>query len=166
MTLPDIAPTVLHALGIKQPTQMNGALIATSGHGATGLDRYRSFLTRNMVTGFRDQVAGPISVWFVVFELFVLAFAVLSLTVRRQGLRPWAMFLALVTLAFPTVTFLAGLFRVDHLGYAGFTVSLFAASILLASGRPAGGFPAGATRRSRVRPWSRRSCSSPCCGRC
>ena len=98
-----------------------------------GLDRYRSFLTRNIVTGFRDQVAGPISVWFVVFELFVLAFAVLSLTVRRQGLRPWAMFLALVTLAFPTVTFLAGLLRVDHLGYAGFTVSLFAASILLAA---------------------------------
>jgi hypothetical protein len=132
VTLSDVAPTILHQLGIDQPTEMTGALISVSGRGATGLARYRTFATRNTITGFRDQVAGPISVWFVVFELFGLAFAMLSLTGRRQGLRPWAMFLALVTLAFPTVAFLAGLLRVDHLGYGGFTVSLFAVSVLLA----------------------------------
>ena len=130
--LPDIAPTVLHQLGIRQPTEMTGALIADQGRGSTGMDRYRTFVTRNTITRFRDQVAGPISVWFVVFELLGLAFAVLSLTVRRQGLRPWAMFLALVTLAFPTVTFLAGLLRGDRLGYPLFTVGLFAVSVLLA----------------------------------
>ncbi|MDQ6697909.1 MAG: hypothetical protein M3Z46_10695 [Actinomycetota bacterium] len=132
VTLPDVAPTILHQLRIDQPTEMTGALIAESGRGSTGLARYRTFATRNTVTSFRDLVAGPISVWFVVFELLGLAFAMLSLTGRRQGLRPWAMFVALVTLAFPTVTFLAGLFRVDHLGYGGFTVSLFAVSVVLA----------------------------------
>ena len=64
---------------------MNGALIATAGQGATGLDRYRTFVTRNMVTGFRDQVAGPISVWFVVFELFVSG--VRRAVAHRSGVR-------------------------------------------------------------------------------
>jgi hypothetical protein len=132
VSLPDVGPTILHALGIKQPTAMTGALISSTGTGSTGLAQYRTFATRNVITSFRDQVAGPISVWFVVFELFVLVFAMVSLAGRGQGLRPWAMFLALVTLAFPTVAFLAGLVRVDRLGYAGFTLSLFAVSVLLA----------------------------------
>jgi len=132
VTLPDIAPTILHRLGIDQPTAMTGTLIADAGHGGTGPALYRSLASRNVVTRFRDTVAGPVSVWFVVFSLFGYAFAVLSLTGRRQRLRPWSAFIALMILAFPTVTYLFGLVRAEHLGFTGFLAAVFVGSAALA----------------------------------
>ena len=132
VTLSDVAPTILDRLAVKEPAAMNGALIAERGQGRTGLDQYRDLAVKNTITRFRDTVAGPVSVWFVVLELFGDGFAVLSLTGSRQRLRPWAAFVALVTLAFPTITFLMGLGRTDHLGFTGFTLAVFAGAALLA----------------------------------
>ncbi|MCU1352025.1 MAG: Flagellar basal body rod protein [Acidimicrobiales bacterium] len=132
VTLPDVAPTILDQVGLDQPASMNGALIADTGKGGTGKARNERFRELNEITKFRDRATGPVSVLFVVFQVLGYAFAALSLTGRRQRLRPAACFVALMTLAFPSLVFLSGLVRYDWLGLPGYIAVLFAGSALLA----------------------------------
>jgi hypothetical protein len=137
VTLTDLAPTILDQAGIEVPDVMSGATIAADGRGATGFDRYRSLAERNEVTAFRDVAAGPIGVYYLVIQItaWCLAAIVLLSPLRRlRWLGPVARFLLLVSLAFPTATFLAGLRRVDGLGWPGLALALTALAALLALG--------------------------------
>lgn len=132
VTLSDVGPTVLDRLGIAQPAEMNGAPISVRGSGRKGLARYEAFVDANRITRFRDRVAGPVSVWFIVFEISGYVIALASLTHLGRRLRPWAALLALTIMAFPTVTFLLGLAPTEGLGYPWFTVVCFVGAVVLA----------------------------------
>ena len=131
VTLPDVAPTVLRGLGIERPDSMNGTPITSTGGWESGRSRVDELVVANERATFRDEATGPFSVAFILFQLgtYLLAAAALS---RWPRLRPVVSFLALVTLAQPSLTFLSGLFRYDRLGVVGYVVALFAAGAVLA----------------------------------
>ncbi|MGI9120142.1 MAG: hypothetical protein ACR2G7_08505 [Acidimicrobiales bacterium] len=138
VTLPDLAPTVLRAFGVPLPSAVNGAPI-TSGGGAGSGPAGFSTLSRRLaedsrVAVFRNQVAGPVTVAFIVTQVLTYALAALILTSarRRARLRLPVMVLALMGTAGPTVAFLSGLVSYRHLGLAGYLVAFFAASAALA----------------------------------
>jgi hypothetical protein len=134
VTLPDVAPTVLHALHIHQPRAMNGTAFSSSGGRPPGVATARSLAADSALTVFRDRATGPVSVVFVVFQVLVYAAAAVALTSRwgRRALRPIA-YCSLLVLAVPFVGFTSGLFHYDRLGQGGYLVTVFAASALLAA---------------------------------
>lgn len=129
VTLPDVAPTLLHVLDVPIPTSMTGAIMsATSGDqpSISGLAR------ENERAIFRDQATGPASVTFIVFQVVSYALAAVALT-RWRAARPSAALMALITLGIPPVAFLSGLVPYDALG-----VPLYVVALLLAAGLVAG----------------------------
>lgn len=133
VTLSDIAPTTLQALGVEAPASMNGLAMASSGGGPPSATVFADLAADNEIATFRDQATGPFSVAFIVFQILTYALAVAALT-RWPRLRPPVSFLALVTLAQPSLTFLSGLVRYDRLGVVGYVVAVFLAGALLAAG--------------------------------
>lgn len=132
ITLPDVAPTVLDALGLDVPSGMSGTLITSTGGGEPSRSTFRALATDNTRARFRDEATGPVSVLFVVFQ--VLVYAAAAYMVRRRGRRvPVIAYLSLVVLAVPMLGFLSGLVRYDRLGLAGYIGALFAAAALLAA---------------------------------
>ncbi|HEV2068995.1 MAG TPA: hypothetical protein VGR26_04295 [Acidimicrobiales bacterium] len=132
ITLPDVAPTVLRALGLEKPDAMNGTPVVSSAGGGLSPSRLEQLAAANERAIFRDKATGPFSVAFIVFQLCTYALAVAALTWWPR-LRPVVSFLALVTLAQPSLTFLSGLFRYDRLGVVGYVLALFAAGAVMAS---------------------------------
>lgn len=133
VTLPDVAPTVLHALGLAVPTAMAGTLISSEGNGPPTDSDLSSLARSDEIARFRDQAVGPVSVAFIVFQVLVYGFAVVAVTGRRDRLRPYVGAAALGVLAMPPVVFLSGLVRYDRLGVVGYTIAVFGASAVLAA---------------------------------
>jgi hypothetical protein len=134
VTLPDIAPTVLHALGIPAPESMAGTLISSAGGGPPQQGDLEAMARADEIAGFRDRAVGPVSVAFIVFQVLVYAAALIAVTGHRHWLRPYVAVAALAVLAMPSVVFLSGLVHYDRLGIVGYTVAVFAASLALAGG--------------------------------
>lgn len=133
VTLADIAPTVLAALGVAIPDSMTGTAITSTGRGEPVPQLVERFVTANEVALFRDDVTGPVTVTFIVLQVAVYGLATLVLWRRWSRLRRPVAFLALVVLAVPTVAYLSGLFRYDRLGAATYVVAVFAAAGVLAA---------------------------------
>jgi len=149
VVLSDVAPTALDALGLEVPAAMNGLPMEASPV-ATGPALFEELATANEIATFRDDATGPFSVAFIVFQLLTYALAAAALT-RWPRLRPMVSFLALVTLAQPSLTFLSGLVRYDRLGVVGYVVALFAAGAVLA-GAALAVARVGGSRGGRARP--------------
>ncbi|HUF31853.1 MAG TPA: hypothetical protein VMN58_01440 [Acidimicrobiales bacterium] len=133
VTLPDVAPTILRALGVEVPSAMNGAPMTVAGDRQPSIDTFRSLSGDNDIAVFRNAVAGPISVAFIAIQVLTYLLAVAALTGGRRRLRPAVTFMALTTMAAPSVAFLSGLVPYDVLGQAGYVVAFFAASAVLAA---------------------------------
>jgi hypothetical protein len=129
VTLPDVAPTILTALGVPVASDMTGAIMSSVGDRAAS---YRSLADENERAMFRDEAQGPASVSFIVFQVLTYALAAVALT-RWRPARRWVAVLALTTLAVPPLAFLSGLVRYDALGVAGYVVVLFLAAALVAA---------------------------------
>lgn len=132
VTLPDVAPTVLGALGVEEPASMNGTPITVSEARTPGPALLEEMAAANEIATFRDDATGPFSVAFIVFQLLTYALAAAALTWWPR-LRPVVTFLALVTLAQPSLTFLSGMVRYDRLGLVGYVLALFVAGAALAA---------------------------------
>ncbi len=132
VTLPDVAPSVLGTLGLEVPASMVGAPI-TAGQGRRpDAAVFEELAAAGEVSSFRDDATGPFSVAFVVLQLLTYGLAGAALT-RWPRLAPLAGFLALVTLAQPSLAFLSGLLRYDRLGVVGYVLALFAGGVALAA---------------------------------
>ena len=106
-TMPDVAPTVLAALGISAPASMTGTEIrsvVSTGDGAT--DASLADLAARVA--FRDKAVGPVAVVLVVF----VSLCGLAALGRRARL---ARMFAPIAAAYLSVTFLAGLVAFHHL---------------------------------------------------
>lgn len=131
VTLPDVAPTVLDALGLDVPEEMTGTPMSSAGDGPRGPGDFEEMADENELAMFRDEVTGPASVAFVVFQILNYGLAVVAL-VWRPRLRPVAGFFALVTLAQPSLAFLSALVPYEALGITGYVVALFVGGAALA----------------------------------
>ena len=152
VTLPDVAPTVLEALGLDPPATMTGTkvVLAAEVGPISGAERAAVLARANEVATFRDRAVGPVSVAFVVVQLLAYGLALLAVR-RRPGLRGQAAFLALITLALPPLAFLSGLVPYASLGLVGYVVVLLAGAASLA-GLALAVAAATAGRTGRARP--------------
>ncbi|MGE0880470.1 MAG: hypothetical protein AB7O61_17640, partial [Acidimicrobiia bacterium] len=132
VTLPDIAPTILHAFGITSPQGMNGTPITSVGGRPFDDARARSLAHSNDVTVFRDRAVGPVSVVFIVVQVIGYGIAALAVGGRRRW-RRGAYALAMITLAVPLVAFLSGLANVANGNVATFTVAVMAVAAVVAA---------------------------------
>lgn len=132
VTLPDLAPTVLAALGVEAPAAMNGAPVAAVGGPRPSPALFEQLAGDNDRAVFRNRVTGSITVAFIALQVVTYGLAALALRRRRPGLRRVATYLALTVLAVPSVAFLSGLVRYAVLGPAGYGIAVFAASVAVA----------------------------------
>lgn len=132
VSLPDIAPTILHELGIDEPTSMSGSPIAAANDGDRSAGRYERFVELNDATHFRDQTVEPITVALVVLQVVFCALALYALQRGLPVAQRAAVALALFTISVPVVSFLLGLVPLHRVGFWGYTSALVAASSVLA----------------------------------
>ena len=127
VTLPDVAPTLLEALGVPVPEAMTGtAITASGGSPVDPSERAR----QDARSRFRERAVVPVSVAFLLLQLVVYGATVLAF--RRERSRPALHVGMLALLVFPALTFLSGPFRYDRLGVAGYATALVAAALAVA----------------------------------
>ncbi len=131
-TLPDVGPTVLAALGIDKPGAMNGAPFASSGGGAPDHAEFRALADDNTSALFRNHLAGPLTVIFIVSQVLTYALAAFALTTGRLGWSRAAAFLLLAGMAVPFCSFFIGVTPYWHLGIGGALMAVFGAAAALA----------------------------------
>lgn len=132
VTLPDIAPTVLDALGVDPPTAMTGALMSSAGGRPFTPPLVGDFVEDNEKAIFRDRVTGLVTAAFIVFQLIVYALAAVAFSRKRRGLLRLAGGLSLMVLAFPPLAFLSGTVPYHRLSPLAYLAAMFVASLLLA----------------------------------
>lgn len=133
VTLPDIGPTVLDALGIDKPDEMSAAPIASSGGGAPDAATFRALADDNVRALFRNDLSGPLTVLFIVSQILTYAVAAYALSNQRRRLAGTVAFLLLAGMALPFVSFLAGVFPYWRLSVGGAIAAIFAVSALVAA---------------------------------
>src|SRR5437763_16603519 len=112
---------------------MNGTPVTANGGAVYDHTRATSLAEANTVPVFRDRTVGPVSVIYVVLQVVIYAIAIGALAAHRPRVAMGAAMAAMVVLAVPAVTFLAGLVRYDRLGLTGYTFAVFGAAIVLAT---------------------------------
>ncbi|MGQ0744942.1 MAG: hypothetical protein ACT4OS_11540 [Acidimicrobiales bacterium] len=131
VALTDLGPTVLEHLGVSIPPAMTGGPVAPVA-GDSSPSGWRALETANQRALFRDRVANPLTVTFISLEVVGYLLAAAAITSGRRRLNRAARGLALVALAVPPVSFLAGLVPVEPLGPVGFIAAFLAAACGLA----------------------------------
>ena len=127
VTLADVAPTVLTALGLDVPDSMNGTPITRAPASADGEAAQVADLADEAdLTAFRDRAVGPVSVAFTVLLVFC-GFAALG---RRARV---ARMLGPFVLAIPTVAFLSGIVDHHRLPLDFYVVAVLAVAMVVAS---------------------------------
>ena len=134
VTLPDVAPTILEHFGVDRPPVMNGrAMVSRPARDVpvasmTALDDESVFI---------DEVKGPLSAIFVLFQVvvYVLLLLLLAWRERRGGVGSTAartlQMCGLAVVAFPLSTYLAGAVDGHALGGVAFGVLLIAITVAL-----------------------------------
>lgn len=133
VTLPDIGPTVLDALGIDKPDAMSAAPIASSGGGAPDAGTFRGLADDNVRALFRNSLSGPLTVLFIISQILTYAVAAYALSSHRRQMAGTVAFLLLAGMALPFVSFLAGVFPYWHLSVGGAIAAIFAVSGIVAA---------------------------------
>lgn len=133
VTLPDIGPTVLDALGIDKPDAMSAAPIASSVGDAPDAGTFRTLADDNVRALFRNDLSGPLTVLFIISQILTYGLAAYALSNRDRRLTRTAAFLLLAGIALPFVSFLAGVFPYWRLSVGGAIAAIFAVSALVAA---------------------------------
>jgi len=138
VTLPDIAPTILEHSGVDRPPAMNGRAMVSV---VTGDSPLATMTALDEESVFIDQVKGPISGVFILFQVVVYVLLLLLLVSGKQrGMGSTAartlQMCGLAVVAFPVSTYLAGVVDGHALGGVAFgalLVALTAALVLAVS---------------------------------
>jgi hypothetical protein len=139
VTLPDVGPTILEHLGVERPAAMNGRAMAA---GPTSDAPVASMTSLDDESVFIDEVKGPLSAIFVLFQVvvYVLLLLLLVWRERRGGVGSIAartlQMCGLAVVAFPVSTYLAGVVDGHSLGGVVFGALLIAITgvlVLIAS---------------------------------
>ena len=127
VTLPDVAPTVLHHLGVRAPPAMNGRpWYAVDAASTAPIDDAVSLDAESV---FIDGLKSSVGTGFVVVQVVVYAAAIPLLAARRRLRRAvvwWPEVISLAVVAFPLSTYVGGIFPGHRLGTVGYVAVLVA----------------------------------------
>jgi hypothetical protein len=131
--LADVAPTVLHLVGVKRPVKMSGRPMTVARRSISPGTRVGKLDRAVDAAQFRDRVRGPVTIVFALLEA-VLAASAAFVILRRPGgrARGAVHLLALATLGFVPAVFLARLVPFHRFGVPAYWLFLFAVSIAFA----------------------------------
>ena len=124
----DIAPTVLHAVGVDAPTSMEGRPAEVGGTGGSASDRREHIERADAAAQFRDARIGE--VYGLLVAVSALGVALVFLTFGFPSVRAWRMlasFAAFATLGLIPAVFLARIFPLHDSGvgaYHGFLIAV------------------------------------------
>src|SRR4051794_20585617 len=128
--LVDIAPSVLHELGIDRPSSMEGRPMVVTGDAASYRTRLDSLARADVDGRFRDSLVDSMQTTMLVIGCVVAASALLLVLTGR--LRRTIGVIAILALSLPTVTYLtAPLHLAAHGGNGAFRAVLFVGTIVL-----------------------------------
>lgn len=130
----DIAPSIASLLGVGIPSSMEGTLMERKGSGGTYEERLEMLVSENEAAQFRDAVVGPASTLFVLVQLLLWVFAIVTLSRSSTRLRRGVEIATLGVLAFLPITYLAGIFPFEQWGKVAFWAFVVLGSALMASG--------------------------------
>lgn len=130
----DIAPSIASLLGVGIPSSMEGTLMERKGSGGTYEERLEMLVSENEAAQFRDAVVGPASTLFVLVQLLLWVFAIVTLSRSSTRLRRGVEIATLGVLAFLPITYLAGMFPFEQWGKVAFWAFVVLGSALMASG--------------------------------
>lgn len=134
LTLVDVAPTVLDALGAPPTATMEGRRATTSSSAAPGTDRIAHLVAANRAARFREQLLTPTSAAAVVLFAVVVALAIAAHAnrwpVRARRLIALA---ALVDLGLLPASYLIGIVDLVALGAVGAALLLATTAAVIAA---------------------------------
>lgn len=134
VALTDVASTILGHLEVAVPDEMNDTPISAVGSGSSmsAQERIDSMVRTNDRAVFRDSAVGPITVAYIV--LLVVMLALVSLAVARSWRRNGALVsLAMLVMAVPAATYLAGLLPYGPFEIATYGLAILAIAVVLAA---------------------------------
>ncbi|QXC62025.1 hypothetical protein KSP35_04205 [Aquihabitans sp. G128] len=112
VTLPDVAPTILDALGIPVPAAMNGTPITADAAGGGARERIATLRSAIAEARFVDRATGvflvTLPIVFSSWALLALLAAVLPLGRFRPAARGFVRWMGLVVAVVPITTYLLG----------------------------------------------------------
>lgn len=135
VTLPDVAPTILEHFGVDRPDVMNGRPMISAATEVT--DPAAAMRALDDESVFIDEVKGPLSGVFVVFQviIYVLILSLFRWRERRGGVgvtaARWLQICGLGAVAFPVSTYLAGVVDGHSMGPVAFGLLLIAIDAVL-----------------------------------
>ena len=135
VTLPDVAPTILDHFGVERPDVMNGRPMISAPTEVT--DPAASMRALDDESVFIDEVKGPLSGVFVIFQviIYVLILSLFRWRERRGGVgvtaARWLQICGLGAVAFPVATYLAGVVDGHSIGPVAFGLLLVAIDAVL-----------------------------------
>jgi len=151
LTLVDVAPTVLDALGIEHPNGMEGRPAEVVRSGASLDDRVDSLVANNAASRFREKLLFPTTLVVVVVMAAVCAATVI--VVARGG---WpkvsraVTFVALADLAILPLSYLARWFPLEDLGIGFYWAFVLIGAVAVAAATTAAGAHWGRPRFALV----------------
>jgi hypothetical protein len=132
VSIVDVAPTVLHLLGIERPSEMEGRTFEVGRTGGDFEDRLAWLIDTDEAARFRDRMIAPVTTFFAVAEIVLIVVAVLCFARYRPGLRAVELG-ALALLGFPPAVYLARLLPFHDWGWLAYWAFLIGASCALAA---------------------------------
>ena len=130
--LTDLTPTIANLAGVElDEASMEGRAVERRDGPATGAARRAELVDAEAAARFRDRVLYPV-VMTVVISVGLLALAAAAVLISRwDEVRPWLARVALVLLAFPSLTYLAAVFPFYEWGVAAYWLFLVLGSLLV-----------------------------------
>ena len=131
VTLPDVGPTVLDALGVDKPGAMNGAPMAVVPGDAPDHAAFRELANENRLALFRNDFTGPLTALFITIQVLTYAMAAYTLSTERLRGSRVAAWLLLAGMAVPFSSFFVGIFPYWRLSIFGaVTLTMAIAAVL------------------------------------
>jgi hypothetical protein len=132
VSIVDVAPTVLHELGIERPSEMEGRSYEYAGKGGTFKERLDWLIDVDDAARFRDSLVGPVTVFVAVSEIVLMVLALGCFQWFRRGL-PVIEFVALTLLGVLPAVYLARLLPFHDWGTVAYWGFLLAVALAIAA---------------------------------
>jgi hypothetical protein len=131
VSIVDVAPTVLHLMGIERPSKMEGRVFEVGGKGGSFENRMHLLVDVDEAARFRDRMIAPVTTSFVAASITLTVLAVLSFLRYRRAL-PVIEFAAIALLGYLPAVYLSRLFPFEDWAWQLYWLFLIGVALALA----------------------------------